>query len=318
MKKFFLFFSALFIIVLLSITSCKKEDDMPVVNTDVEAVRAQLLAVSIPSKEEIQLILSEKPEAKSKSLSDDGNLGLMLVQIFALDQQTYMVGSETATKSLVYYEINQNGYRKKFLTIYQSFKVKDGRVDTVSYNIDYEVGCPFSRNFYLKNSNNISQLSYFFRFNNGNQFGYFGDMNYGLIKLPPIAEGKWQLEVKYDDGDMRQTFMTDLIDFYSKSNQLNLRLEVKTENTISVLEIGKNFIKGAYLLQFSGMDKSGNYVYMTYPVAFEENMASKIRYNVPFNIKDFVICGVNGCYGFAAKDAAYIMYQSDGTIIYGF
>lgn len=290
MKKLVLGF-LFFVIFGLFLGSCKKSE-LVSVPIDTESVRAMLIKVSTPTKKAVQTMLTATPITK---LKDGVIANQMLVEIFALDARTFEVYDDYAVKNFVYYEIDQNGYRQKLLGIQQKFQVKGGVVDTTSSVLSYEVGCSYSRYFNLTNQWNISRVTYSFHFDNGRQFSYFGE-NTGNIKLPPIGGGKWQLDVIYDDGDLRQEFISNLVDFYADSNMLSLRLGIQKENTVSFLQLSKDFIRGSYLIQLDGEDGKGNSVYLIYPVIFDEGMPATLSFSAPFEVKGFIMCGSNGCY----------------------
>jgi len=272
-------------IAVFAASSCQKEE----LNT--EAIRAQLAAHPSLSVAEVQSELSKLK---------DGNV-MMLVVVFPLSSDYFTVFNDHADKYFIYYEVNGFGQREKMITIIQTFPVIDGNVDLTSYSLSYEIGCPSSKIFILRNQNNISQINYFFRFDDGRQFAFFGERNSGMVELPPINGGKWQLEVTYDDMGMVQKYTTYLIDFYG-SAILDLKIQLQKENTICYVEIDNMLTKKAYLIQFATNDDLGNYYYFNYPVVYEESQNSILCFDVPFDAKYVVICGTDGCFQYLTEN----------------
>lgn len=276
-----------FCVLIFAFISCQKEE--PTKNIDPTAIRSQLAAIAAPSKEEILAMISMSP---LKSATDDR---VTLIQIFALTQETFEVYDDHAVKHFVFYEINQNGYREKFLTINQRFEIYNGVVDMTTYTLDFEVGCQYSRYFFLKDQNYVIRINYFFRFNDGRQFAYFGNNNSGQIKLPPIDGGQWQLEVIYDDGDLQQRFSTKMINF-NGDQMLKLDIRLEDENIVSYVEMENILTNGAYLIQLATFsEETGQYLYVNCPMLYNENLQGYIFFSAPFDIKIIVICGINGC-----------------------
>jgi len=297
------------IFVLFLGSSCKKQDSLQT-PVDIASVKAQLVALPILTKDQVETAMAE-PKLKSAILEPT------LVEIFDLSPETYFVSNEVAIKNLLYMEIDQNGNRKKMITIHQIFEVKNGMIDTQSYRLEFEIGCPYSRDFCLSQNGNVSQMTFFFRFDNGKQFAYYGSNN-GNIRLYPIVNGKWQLMISFWDGDFQQNFMTDMVDYYGSSNLINLRLEIKEKNVKSTVQMDKNFIYGAYNIQLGGYDKDGNYSWVSYPVSYDDGLPARISFDSYLDIKDVVICGVYGCAQYSTNNSKITAYMSDGRIVYSF
>ena len=288
MKKFFYFFAVL-CIVSFTFFSCQKEE----LNT--EAIRAQLVAQPALTVAKVQLALSRLK---------DGN-GSTLVVVFPLSGDNITVFEDHADKYFVYYEINGYGQREKIVQIKQTFPIINGNVDLTQWNLDYEIGCPLSKIFILSNQNNIMQINYFFRFNDGKQFAFFGQNYSGQIKLPPIEGGKWQLEITYNDGDLEQKYSTKMIDINGDS-MLNLDFKLKEENVISYVEMDNILTQGAYLVQLAlYSEETGQYTYINYPLLYEENQVGYIYFSAPFDVRIVTICGVNGCKEYYTKNMGW-------------
>ena len=276
-------------------TSCQKEKNF--VPIDTEAIRSQLASLPVISKEEVQQKITEQNNLKS------ANTEPVLVRIFPLDKNTYEVYDDHAIKHLVYYELNQGAHRTKFLTLNQTFPVANGVVDTTQYHLDINVGFPFSRGFYFKDQNDINQLTFFFHFNNGEEFAYFGDNGSGSVKLPPIADGQWQINVVYNDGEMHQEFMSNLINFYG-DELITLKFNIlPVGNTKAYVKIDRNLINSdTRSIEVVGKDDDGNWIYFLYPIN-SDGLNDILSVPVSFsNITRVYVCGSNsGCMAYGVK-----------------
>lgn len=290
MKKFVALFVVIFVVIF---SSCQKDIEVPV---SIESIRAQLAQVASPSKEEVQTFLSEG-NLKSASIEDDATM----VQLFPLNVSTTAVENGFAIRYFMYYEINGDGYRRKQLMISQIFPVKDGKIDQNNYTFKYDINCPFSRSFDLSERNYVRQITFFFHFEDGTQFVYIGERNYGTVMLPPLANGKWQLNIAYDNGDMYQEFNTELVNF--GSDIINLKFEVKKDNIVSIVKIAKEMMQGAYLVQLEGENKNGDIIYVNYQFINYETLPSLLSFNAPFEVKYITICGMNGCWRYEPAKA---------------
>jgi len=300
MKKLVLFF-----VIIVLFFSCKKEAES--ISIDVEAIRTKLVLVPTITKEEVAVLLSS---SGLKSAVVD----LMSIQIFDLSSDVYQINDKQAIKFAVYYEIDLSNSLLKFLTVKQFFTVKNGVVDTSVYTLGYEVGCSLSKDFQLSATGNVNQIVYFFHFNDGKQFTYFGSPS--GIRLPPIANGKWQLMVTFYDSGLLQQFVSDLVDYNNQSNIINLRLDLKNKNTISIVKIDKSLIKGVDSVWLGGYDPNAVYQGITYKVVYDDSMPSIVSFEAPFNIWDIKITSANGCITLSTKNAKSTTQNSDGTVTY--
>lgn len=305
MKNFFVF---LFVVIIVVFTSCQKEEIVIPVN--IETIRAQLVEFPVPSKEEVQSKISEQNSLKSAS-----NESVTLTRIFPLEEWTYEINDNYANKYLIYYELNKDGYREKLLTIRQEFQIVDGEIDESGYGLEISIGCPFSKIFYVNNRDYLNQITVFFHFNDGAEFAYYLDRSYlGEVKLPPIADGKWQLSVTYDDGDMRQSFMSNLIDWNNES--ITLKFNIKSSSNVH-LKINREYLKDATLIQVVGKDENGNFQYFLIPIngeGFDEIIA---LFDLPFQINRIYICGDSGCrYYHIGDDFDMVIEILTGVIYY--
>lgn len=284
MKKFFV----LLVVIFLSLVSCQKDEELS--SVDIQSLKAQLASISNPSKEEVQFFI-EGGNLKSASMEDDATL----IELFPLNVSTTAVVNGVAIRYFMYYEINANGYREKMFMVSQIFPVKDGKIDDKNYTFEYDINCPFSRRFELKERNYINQITYFFHFDDGTQFTYVGERNYGSVLLPPLAGGKWQLSIAYDNGDLYQEFNSELVNF--DSDIINLKFEVKKDNVIAVVKVDKELTQGSYSIQLFGENQNnGDMVYVNYKLINEESLPSVLSFNAPFEVQYVIICGMNGCW----------------------
>lgn len=284
----FMFFAVMAIVF----SSCQKNEELLPVDTDV--IRAQLMTQPVLTKEEVQQKVAEQNSLKSASNEP------VLVRLFVLDQSTFEVYDDHAIKYFVYYEINQNGYREKLLTISQQFDVVDGQIVSDGYSLKVIVGCPFSRYFLLENQNYVNQVTVFFHFADGTEFAYHLDRNSSEVKLPPITDGAWQLSVSYDDGDMQQSFMSNMINFW-EDEVVNLRFYTKSTSKIH-LEINRSyFSEDIKIIQVSGKDQDGNWNWFLLPVAYE-GFDEIVNFDLPFQIRYVYLCGEDGCSVYSVED----------------
>jgi len=308
MKK--LFCSALFIIFIGFFFGCQKEDELS--NVQTEEIRSQLASLPAPSKEEVKTKLSSDG-LKSATVDNQPVLALIL----QLDGWTYEINSEWAVKYFVYYEIGQDGYRQKTLTLVQKFPVVNGQIVTSQYNLEVRVGYLFYKTYYLNDQNNIQQLIYLFRFDDGQQISFFNKWT-GEIDLPPIGKGKWQIEVVYG-GDMEQRYHTNPINYDTDSNVLTLSISLYSENNIeSNINIDKDIINGFYLLTLQGINKGGQYCFLNYPVLWDNNLPQRIIYSAHFDIENVTVCGGTGCFSYFTKNAKSTTISLTGVKTYFF
>lgn len=257
--------------------ACQKNEEL-----NVGLIKNQLLNLSIPNKDTIQDCM-----ARLKSITLDE---FTIVQVFPLDERTYYVDHNSAVKQLLYVELNADGKLVKLLTIAQTFKVEEGVLDTTDYDFSYEVGCPFNRGFQLASGNNIVGITYYFHFYNGFQFAFFVDKIDSYVFLPPIAGGKWQLEVSYDDGLVPQKYSSSMIDNYQESELINLKLQPSKSNVACVVEMPTSWLKGAYLIQLSWINlNTGIQENVSYPVLYDEELHYKMLFPAPFKVEDVFV-----------------------------
>ena len=283
MKKV-LIFALVAIAMFLMFSSCKSNEE-PVVNPlkNDAALKAKLALIPNPSKEEMLKFLSGTAQ-KVKADDSQPSTPLTLVEIFPLDSTIYQIYDNTATKYFIYYEIDSQGNRKKVLTIGQIFDVVNNQIDEKGYHFEVTVGCPFGRYFYIANGGNLQQIIYFLRFNNGSQFAFYSNSGNYQIKLPPVVGAKWQMKISYYDGDLFQSFMTEIIDYYGESDVIKINFEIKQENVLSMVYINKSYLQNAYVIDFIGTDDNGNFTDISLPVAYDQSLPEIISFNTPIKV----------------------------------
>lgn len=293
-----------FVFVIVLAIGCQKEESLNTLMA--EAIRSELVALPVPSKEEIKAKLSGE-KIKSAEIDEP-----VLALVLQLDGQTYDVYSDFAVKYLVYYEIGHDGSRKKTLTIIQRFPIVDGQVMTDQYNMEARVGYLFFKEYYLEDQNNIEGLIYHFRQDDGQQVSFLADWN-GKVVLPPIGKGKWQIEVIYG-GEMTQRFHTGLINYFADTNVLTLQIDFYGQGNVeSTLNIDKSLIKSAYVITLRGENSDGEERFISFPVLWDENLPDRIIFYCHFDVEYFFICGQNGCQYYNTADAQSIFSPVTGT-----
>lgn len=312
---------SLLIIILISImfSSCNKDSEnfVPPVtepavmaqSIDTLAIKAQLSAVSVPSKEKVQEKIAEN------SLKS-ANVVTSLSRIFSLDSSTYEVYDNYAVKHLVYYEVDKSAHVKKLLTLNQNFPVNNGIVDTTQYYLDIQVGCPFNRYFLFKDQNYISQVTVFFHLKNGEEFSYFLENNFGSVKLPPIANARLQVSVTYDDGDVRQSFYSRFINFYV-DEFIGLNFDMIQESNL-VLKINKSFlgvVSNPSTIELVGKDSDGNFQYFLCPINLD-GFGDIVSLSIPFYLTRIYICGDDESYAYSMLNVIPVYNMATGEITY--
>jgi len=312
MKKLVLFFVMVMIIV-----SCTKQENL-IPDLNIEAIRSQMVAAQALTVSQVQDVIN--PKLKDGPLVTPVSTTAVkqnLVQVLDLDQRTYRIYDTYAVKNFILLEIDASGNRTKFLTVHQIFDVVNGNIVANKFRIEYEVGYSDNKNFGVDVKGEISQVVYFLHFSDGRQLSYYGN-NGGNIKIYPIANCTWQLRINFWDGDFGQEFSTNLMDYYNQSNIFNLRLEVKSDNVLSTVQIDKSFIYGAYSISLEGVDLQGNYHSTSIQVSYDVTMPSKISFSTYFDIKTMTIYGVYGSNTYYTNKAKVSPASPIGKKIYVF
>jgi len=304
------FVSFIVVAILVIFSSCQKDlvDNL----FDGEKIKMQLLELPAPSTEVFQNFLLEGPSLKSAT--DEGQ-NLSLVQVFLLDYESLSIDGNSALRYFVYYEINANGYRQKFLTIEQKFQINDGILDEDSGELtQFYIGCPFSKTFDFSNSNYFYGINCMFHFDDGREFFYFSESNSNSVKLPPIYGGRWQLHVSCNDGDMRQEFMTNLIDYHN-DDLISLKFEIKDENVVSYFVVAKEVLHSDVIsIQLRGEESENSLYYKSYRISRDGN-SDDLIYPAPFKIKSILLCRQDRCKQYFTEDME-VSYDDNGIIYY--
>lgn len=308
----------LFVIFTLLFISCRKDENL--IPVDTEAIRAQMVAAPALNKIEVKSILPAELKLKDGPVTTPITQAeeLNLIQLFDLDPKMYVFTDKVAVKHFLYLEVDSYSNRKKEFTIHQIFEIKNGVIDASKYSLEYEIGSVYSREYFINVSAMVSQITYILHFDNGKQFSYNGN-NGPRVQIAPIANCKWQILAYHWDGDLAQEFASDLIDYFSQSNTVNLRLEVKSSNVKSTVKMSKNLFIGAMSIVLEGKDTQGNQASINSRVAYDQSMPSKVSFDAPFDIKTVTIYYLNNNYAmFYTKDSKIIVYTADNKIIYEF
>ena len=306
MKSYISLFVVIFCIM-FSVTSCQKEV-LPVQDpSKIEAKVAQpvdtvnyqnqLALISDLTKKTVFDSLQSKSGLKDASIPD-----LNHIRLKPTSKQDYYVNNNEAVKIFDYSVTDLGGYISEEFGIYQTFQIFNGVIDSLNYSIRYEVGPPSSsRGFYLSSNNYLVRTAFHFHGDNGEQIDFYGNSNNSYYVLPNYPNGFWQLVFDYNINGRPVTYESLPIDYYADSNELQLNLQLKAENTVSIIELDKNLIIGATRLEIQGYDESGIYRYMTIPIVFNEKMPNIVSFSAPIDISFVYISGNTFCSYFQAK-----------------
>ena len=308
MKSYILLFVVI-CSVLFSFTSCNKDEILPVQAplkieakvaqpVDTLVFQTQLSLIKNLTKTEVRDSMLSKSHLKDASIPD-----LNHIRLKPTSKQDYYVNNNEAVKIYDYSVTDLGGYISEEFGIYQTFQILNGIVDSLNYSIRYEVGPPSSssRGFYLSSNNYLVRTAFHFHCDNGEQIDFYGNSNNSYYVLPNYPNGFWQLVFDYNINGRPVTYESLPIDYYAESNELYLNLQLKAENSVSIIEFDKSLIIGATRLEIQGYDESGIYRYMTIPVVYNENMPNIVSFSAPIDISFVYISGNNFCNYFQAK-----------------
>lgn len=275
MKRIYL----LLISLLVLVVGCQKEEN--VFNTDL--IKSQFSAIVVPTDQEIQVVVPSEPTLKSAN--DNPNQPVLRVRVYELDQKTYQVSETEVLKCWKYLEKLGNVIKRSG-TLIKSFKVEKGNIDLNSYQVSYVVDGPFDVEMSIMNyGSQINQVHLFLRSNNGEQDDFYINSNNGSFMVSPIANAMWQAEVSYwSQTNGEQTYSSELFDCYG-AREIALKLNLKKDNTIAVLEIPKGITENASLVRI--FDANGNYV--EYRLLYDESLSDILSFRVPFEPTGFEI-----------------------------
>lgn len=267
----------LLVSLLVVLSSCENQDDV-VINT--ESIKSELAALPSPEKQEFtDVINSNYSTSKLKSASTQ----ISLVEVFALNEETFEVYDDYAVKKFVYYEISNQGERVELLTMLQQFQIVNGKLDTSGYSIEYKIGCNDSREFSIDNDAEIWNVICMFHFENGSQLAYYFEGDSERIKLPNIANGNWEVAVTTFDGDLIRELTTGYIDFENEPEELCLVVQPKDVNVAAKCSVNKEILKDIYYIKFIGEDlETGEDIWFYVPFRYNENLQGILVFNLPF------------------------------------
>ena len=294
-------------VIMFSFASCNKEllpvqdpskiEDKVAQPLDTVNYQNQLALIHDLSKITVFNFLKAKSGLKDAPIPD-----LNHIRLKPTSKQDYYVNNNEAVKIFDYSATDLGGYISEEFGIYQTFQIFNGIVDSLNYTIRYEVGPPSSsRGFYLSSNNYLVRTAFHFHCDNGEQIDFYSNSNNSYYVLPNYPNGFWQLVFDYNINGRPVTYESLPVDYYSDSNELQLKLQLKAENTVSSIELDKSLIIGATRLEIQGYDESGIYRYMTIPVVYNVNMPDVISFSLPIDPSFAYISGNNYCSYYAAK-----------------
>jgi len=289
-------FLVLFVIIItLFFTSCSKNEvvDLSFNNKD-ELLKTKLAEIQNPNKDEVLDSLSDG--LKSTEVS--------LIRIYTVEKEYYKISDNEAVKYFVLYRFADN-YRKEFFTFKQVFDVVDGRIDESHYYIKfYSPGCPFSKDYYLENSDNILQMIFFLREDGGMQSVYISESNEGWrISIPQLSGVEWQMQVKYQIDGMEQPYQTGIID--RNTPKIELYKNIEKENIVSIVEMERARLIGLNSLYIIRNVQNEEFQSMSYLLMYSQNLPEIVSFAVPFGATDVYLCGENGCECISLSEFTY-------------
>lgn len=314
-------YSLLVVIIIVIFTSCQKEEEVLIPETqpvaiakpiDVANIQNQLSLIENLSVQTTQDSIEAKSTPKLKSGSEEEVPDD--VEIFPLPKEYFTVEGDVAVKYFTYWEVKGLEI-KKALTVKQLFNIKNGVVDKNYFQVDFFVGYLFFDSYSLNVGGWISEIKFMLRSTKTNKvFSYV--TNNSNIEVPPVDGAQWQLLVSFG-GYAPQRYATDLFDYTNKSGVVNVRLEVKSKKVVSIVYITKNLLpKGVSTIQIGRTESNGQYVYKLVDVMNDESTPESIFIEIPFDAEEVAIYGETWGYGYRTHDYLPIVYREDGTIIY--
>lgn len=276
--------------------SCEKEEVIEPIEVvapiNTQVIMSQLALVPILTLETVQDSIS----AKNTQLKD-GSVTKPIIRLFELDFRTSKIEGAYAYKYLAYYVLlNQN--LREIITIIQKFPIKDGKIDTSIYMLDFKKFGILDRNFFFNEDdrNYINQVYCHLRSNDGVAFGFYIN-SYDAINLAPIANAKWQLEVTYYNGQINPTYMSNLLNYDSPS-ELKMIVKVEKENINSVFRIQSSMMNDVDYIQLFG----DNDQFISYRFKAYESMPAWLSFPANFDVRKVLICSIfQGCNNYEVK-----------------
>ena len=272
-------------ITVLTLVSCSDKNEPVLVNQSL--IREQLAKLSVPSGKEIQEKFSSSSPQKVKSEE------FVSQRVFPLDKGYYEVTETSAIRYFQYYELSSGGTIKRAIQVQQQFHIQDGVLDTTDWAGHFELEGE-TKKCDLWFSDQIIGITVFFHSNNGLQLAYTANLYNGSIYLPPLADGKWQVQVQTLSKGVWQTFIT-MPQQIQKSDPEELLLmyeDITTftepkENAVAIATVKPVALQGNFL--FVCEDENGNMFSQPIPVTVN----SDISFAIPFKPKNIYLWGQN-------------------------
>ena len=227
----------LVVIIVCVFSSCQKEIFDEVVPVNPKFILTQLAKIQLPTEEEVKVKLSEQQTLKFASVAP------VSAKIFALSDYTCEIKNDKAVKTGIYIEVNNSGYFSRVFTLYQTFKIIDGKIDDTKYDLKVQAGCPFSKVIKVKDELNTNYIWYWAHIymESGEELGYF-DPNEVFseshrIEIYPIKGVTWEIQVganvQYGLGKSRYEILS--------VPSIVEDLFIKNKDSESDIEVGVNF-----------------------------------------------------------------------------
>lgn len=277
---------ALLAIAVLTLASCSKSDEPSSVNREV--IREQLAKLSVPSAQEIQGKLSASlRSASGESVSQ---------RVLPLDKDYYEVEQYSAVKRLQYYEIASNGTIKRLVQVTQTFQIKDGVLDTTRWSASFDLDGIGIKRCSLWFSDYITSMTVFFHGANGLQLAYTANLYDGVLYLPALADGTWQVQVETFNKGVYQTFVTrpaqirklDPDELFLVYDEAMLWGD-PSDNTVAIATVSAENLRGKSFLLCE--DEQGNLFSQPIPATIT---SETISFSIPFKPKYIYCWGENG------------------------
>lgn len=276
------------VLCILVFASCNKESDLLIDSMDnFEAVKAQLTSVIVPSSSELTTLFvgnTSGPTLKAAKI-------LSIVNIYPLAQETYEVGYNgdevVAMKGFAYFELSSNSDKLETVTIKKNFVVKDGKIDPTSYWLTYTFECPFPLfkvfSINTRGAGYIQKVTCMFTFNDGRRFSYNVYTTENGIRLPNLADGKWEIEVETYDGYDHRILTTGSIDFASSDTELFVKIKTKETNIVSQCIINTSKLVDVRRIRFFSEDpQTGDIIFIDIPFRFDSSLQDNVLFDLPF------------------------------------
>lgn len=284
-------FVALCILVTGFIFSACSSDELTIINQS--DIRDQLSKLPLPTAHEIQSKLSASGPQKVAAVNE---YDILSCRVLPLDPEYFEITENSATRQLQYYEIADGGRIKRQIQIAQTFTLKDGvQVDTLGWSAYIHLEGVGVRKCKFWFAEYTESTTVFFRGDDGLQLAYEANLYDDAIYLPPLANGKWQVQVETFNKGVWQTFLTipyqitkaDPEELFLTYDDIFKMVDPR-ENTVAIATVSLESLRGNFL--FVCEDENENYYSQRIPI----NVSNFISFAIPFNPKYIYIWGSNG------------------------